>query len=176
MNRLKNAFRFGKNTTKAQQLAGVTASPPESLKNVDLIGPADKISNLRKYRYYIPENESKLEYDYRIRREQVNTWNHEYWTQQNLKFIQSKRSFVENLKTKKLLDKKLNSLTTSNDTSSIQTNDDTDEMKEFYRNFLNDNYYNHYEYNKKWFWLNLGLLWPAARVFMYRFNKRRSQK
>jgi len=176
VNRLKDVFKLGKNTTKARQLAGVTSSNPEILKDVDLIGPADKISNLRKYRYYIPEKESKLEYDYRIRREKINAWNHEYWTQQNLKFIQSKRSFVENIKTKKLLEKKLQNLTSSNDTSSIQTNDDTDEMKEFYRKFLNDNYYNHYEYNKKWFWLNLGLLWPAARVYFYRLNKRLLKK
>ena len=88
--RLKNVFKFI--NTKKQKVASpsTNATPGEELlKCVDLIGPADKISNLRKYHYYIPEDESKLELDFRLMREKINAWNHEYWTQQNLKFVDS---------------------------------------------------------------------------------------
>ncbi len=176
VNRLRNLFKI--NVTKKSPKLAATSEPLP--KNVDLIGPADKISNIRQYRFYIPENESKCEYDYRIMREKVLAWNQEYWTQSNLNFIQSKRTFIENIETAKRLEQRLG-MTNHSPTRNINAKlneeiNESAEMTEFYRKFLNDNYHNHYEYNKKWFKLNLQLLWPATKVYFYRLNKRLKSK
>lgn len=172
MNRIRNALKLYKSSRKTKQIESVTGP----IRNdVDLIGPADKVSNIRQYRFYKPASESKVEYDYRIMREKALNWNQEYWTQQNLNFIQSKKAFMNNINKSKLLEKKLNVMKTS-DIESTTENNDSNEMNEFYRKFLNDNYQNHYAYNSKWFKLNLSMLIPAVRVHLYRFNKKLTQK
>lgn len=176
MNRLRNVFKIS--IKKKSPKLPVTSGPLP--KDVDLIGPADKISNIRQYRFYVPENESKCEHDYRVMREKVLEWNQEYWTQSNLNFVHSKQKFTENIKNTKRLEQKLSildhgQLTKSSKNSSDDINESA-EMTEFYRKFLNDNYHNHYEYNKKWFKLNLQLLWPATKVYFYRLNKRLKYK
>ena len=171
MNRIRNVLKLVKSTKKKRQIESITGPIRD---DVDLIGPADKVSNIRQYRFYKPTNESKVEYDYRIMREKALDWNQEYWTQQNLNFIQSKRQFMSNINKSKLLEQKLN-LMSSNKQEANDSND-SNEMNDFYRKFLNDNYQNHYEYNSKWFKLNLSMLIPAAKVHLHRFNKRLTQK
>ena len=138
--------------------------------NCDMIGPVDKISNLRLYKYYIPENESKCEYEYRKLREKVFEYNNQYWTEQNLKFIEAKKKFIENLKMEQQY-LKLNSNSNSLDANDPEFN--SKQMNEFYKVFLNENYYSHYEYNKTWFKYNLSLIMPAIRVYFYRLKNRR---
>ena len=138
----------------------------------DLVGPADKLSNIRQYRYFVPGDESKVEYDYRMMRHRVHVFNDSYWTQQNLKFIEARKDFVETYKRRKRLQK--GGLTGENGEESMEPT--TAELNDFYRQFLNDNYYNHYEYNQKWIRLNFGLLVPAFRVQMYRLRKRLLQR
>lgn len=128
----------------------------ELSKKHDLIGPADKISNLRRYHYYIPENESRIEREYRIMREWVHEYNHQYWTEQNLRFVEAKRAFVEaHKRQQRIKNEEIKEPTTA-------------EYNEFYKRFLNENYYNHYDYNQKWLRYNFALLWPACKVFLYR--------
>ena len=139
----------------------------------DFIGPADKISNLRGYKYYIPNNESKCEYNYRKLREEVNEFNHQYWTEQNLKFIEARRKFSEKKRMERQFLNRENAFT-SPEFEPIDTDPNSKNMNEFYKEFLNDNYQNHYEYNKKWFNYNFALLIPAIRVYFYRLrNKNR---
>jgi len=136
----------------------------------DLIGPADKISNLRAYKYFIPEKESKCEYEYRKLREEVQEFNHQYWTEQNLKFIEAKKKFSELKRMERLyLNKSENK---QPDTIDPELNAKL--MNEFYKEFLNDNYLNHYEYNKKWFNYNFSLLMPALRVYVYRLRNKKT--
>ena len=92
-------------------------------------------------------------------REHVNEFNHLYWTEQNLRFVEAKRSFVEGYKRR-----------TGGEEPS------TGDLNEFYRNFLNENYYNHYEYNQKWIRYNLGLLWSACKVFFIGLIKKSSNE
>ena len=145
---------------------------PKSKKSCyDLIGPADKISNLRSYKYFIPENESKCEYEYRKLREEVQEFNHQYWTEQNLKFVENKKKFSE---IKRMERQFLNKSNDSNEKLEITDPElNAKQMNEFYKEFLNDNYLNHYEYNKKWFSYNFSLLIPAVRVYLYRLKNRR---
>jgi hypothetical protein len=208
MNNFRQLFKFSKNFNDQtnllklckQQNEFVTETNNSSVLNKDLIGPADKISNIRKYKFHVPNDETKLERDYRLLREQVLEWNHQYWTQQNLNFIQSKRNFLENLNKSKQIDKQffssfgesasatsftikeslhsfnLDKSSTTNAESTNKTELENAAINEFYKKFLNDNYHNHYEYNKKWFKLNLKLLWPAVRVHFYRIGKQFKSK
>ena len=176
MNRLKNLTRYFKpqltttqqtvkiNLNSTQKSAGLTSQTVsnESISELkehnvcDLIGPADKISNLRRFSYYVPKNESKLEYDYRMLRNRVFEFNQNYWIQQNLKFVDAKRKYIQDHKIAQVyFNKNL---------------DDANEpiLNEFYKKFLDENYESHYEYNKTWIKYNLSLIWPGTKVFIYR--------
>ncbi|RNA35932.1 apoptogenic mitochondrial [Brachionus plicatilis] len=131
-----------------------------------MIGPADKISNLRPVLSFIPSNESQVEREYRLLKDQVFDFNQQYWTQQNLKFVESRKKFIE----KHRIDQKV---LNRNKLEQFEINDpDTDQMNEFYKTFLDENYHNHYEYNRLWFRKNLALLWPATKVVMHRFKQK----
>jgi hypothetical protein len=54
----------------------------------------------------------------------------------------------------------------------IDSDSNAKQMNEFYKEFLNENYLNHYEYNKKWFNYNFSLLMPAVRVYFYRLKNK----
>lgn len=58
--------------------------------NFDLIGKPDPVSNLRPIIFKKSHNESKLEKKYREAREEVQLWNHTFWTKHNKSFIQVK--------------------------------------------------------------------------------------
>lgn len=52
-----------------------------------MIGPPDKISNIRPVLFHIPENESLPEKEYRLIRQEVLQWNQEFWTDHNTRFV-----------------------------------------------------------------------------------------
>jgi hypothetical protein len=185
VNRLRSyLLRFGKNpksaTTKPENASNKTKTATTLASIVeptthDLIGPADKISNLRKYRYYKPVDESKIEYDYRMMREKVFQFNHDYWTQQNLKFLEAKRKYTQKMKIREQLEKMNRGAENQIETkTAAATPEDIDnqKMNEFYKQFLNENFHNHSEYNRQWYRYNFMLLDLAARVSLYRFGKR----
>jgi hypothetical protein len=175
VNRLKNLTKYFKtqqsitNTIRndlniIQKSAGISIqavskeqiNEPMNHNVYDLIGPADKISNLRRISYYVPKNESKLEYDYRMLRKKVFEFNQNYWTQQNLKFVDAKRKYIQNHKIEQVYFNK--NLEDANEPL----------LNEFYKKFLDENYESHYEYNKTWIKYNLSLIWPGTKVFIYR--------
>lgn len=53
----------------------------------DLIGPPDPISNLRPIRFFEPINEDPIEKKFRLKRQEVQKWNQDFWTSHNEKFI-----------------------------------------------------------------------------------------
>jgi hypothetical protein len=127
-------------------------------KQYDLIGPADKVSNIRKYKFHIPENESKYELEYRLAREKVQNWNHQYWTQQNLKYNFEKQKFINNIK--------LNENKTNNENNPNEI--DPNLMSKFYKKYLDDSFLIQHNYNRQWYRYNFQLLWPAFKVFLYK--------
>ena len=54
----------------------------------DVYGHPDPKSSLRLITFYIPPDETEAEKEYRLRRAQVQEWNHIFWTNHNVKFIQ----------------------------------------------------------------------------------------
>lgn len=53
----------------------------------DMIGPPGQLSNLRPILFYVPENESQIEREYRLEREKVQIWNEDFWIQHNSAFL-----------------------------------------------------------------------------------------
>lgn len=51
-----------------------------------MIGPPDKESNIRFYKYYIPENETKLESTFRLKKEETQEWQRNFWATHNTRF------------------------------------------------------------------------------------------
>ena len=63
--------------------------PPPS-KKFDLIGPADKKSNLRPVVFHVPHNETSLQCRYRQMRKKTHEWNQAFWADHNEKFFKVK--------------------------------------------------------------------------------------
>ncbi len=184
MNRLRSyALKFGKNpksTNKPAENVNKTKTAT-TVANIiesttcDLIGPPDKISNLRKYRLYKPADESKIEYEYRMLREKVFQFNNDYWTQQNLKFLEAKKKYTQRMKIREQLEKRNlaeNADAHAKNPSASPEDVENQLMNDFYKQFLNENFHNHSEYNRQWYKYNFMLLYMAARVNLYRFGKR----
>ncbi|XP_072031635.1 cytochrome c oxidase assembly factor 8-like [Amphiura filiformis] len=137
------------------------SKPPSNIKppswpHNDWIGPVDKRSNLRKIHFAEPLEETEREAAYRKMRQETYEWNHQFWARQNQNFIQVKEEFVEDTFAKKGMN--------ATDNEGAKQNLSTEEMAEFYRNFLHDNRQILKEYNREWYRRNFGLLWPALRV------------
>lgn len=55
--------------------------------NYDEVGEPDKHSNLRLIKFYKADNESEIEKQYRLKREEVQQWNQEFWARHNQQFL-----------------------------------------------------------------------------------------
>jgi hypothetical protein len=159
----------------------------ETIQKYSLIGPPDKISNLRLIKFHIPKDESKIEFELRQFCEFVQDWNHKYWvtyllggfgcmhqdfkntnfcscikTQQNLKYVTEKQKYIDYWKL-------------CNNYEQMKSNDpniDSTITAEFNKQFLNNTYFVHYTYNKTWYSYNFQMLWLELRVFLDRLFKK----
>lgn len=102
----------------------------------DEIGQPDPQSNIRPFLLKEKSNESPSERYLRERRNEVQKWNHDFWLEQNANFQRCKKQFLsERYQNPKMKDSKEGYI-------------HPDELAEFYRQFLNDNYKMHINYNK----------------------------
>ena len=62
-------------------------STTPSTVNGDTVGPADKVSNIRPYKFYQPEDETDLERSYRVQRTEAIEFNHDFWYKHNKNFF-----------------------------------------------------------------------------------------
>ena len=60
---------------------------PENIKR-DWVGPPDPVSNIRPTAFHVPDDETPLEKQYRLRREELQAWNHTFWAKHNRNFQQ----------------------------------------------------------------------------------------
>ncbi|XP_060577946.1 cytochrome c oxidase assembly factor 8-like [Ruditapes philippinarum] len=137
---------------------------PQEREN-DWVGPPDKISNIRPVEFYIPEGETSTEKKYREKRQAVQEWHHEFWTEHNKGFFTEKEEFIQ----RRLAEK----VQTENDESIKSLT--PEELSEFYKRFLDDNFKSHIKYNKEWYKKNISLLWPALHVYVIRMMKLRKK-
>lgn len=53
----------------------------------DYIGPVDKISNLRPVLRHVPNDETPIERQLRLKKIEIDEWNQTFWTTHNRRFI-----------------------------------------------------------------------------------------
>jgi len=121
----------------------------------DWIGPADSNSKLRQVKAFIPSDESQIERIFRLQQEENHFWNEQFWSKHNAAFYDQQKKFMS-----------LHAETNKEDPI------DSTKMSEFYKQFLDERWDLHYNYNKEWYKKNLSMLWPAFRVSIYRLLKR----
>ena len=70
------------------------STAPSSVKG-DTIGPPDKVSNIRPYKFYQPEDETDTERNYREQRTEAIEFNHEFWYKHNKSFFTVSRLIAD---------------------------------------------------------------------------------
>ncbi|XP_062950692.1 cytochrome c oxidase assembly factor 8-like [Cynocephalus volans] len=133
---------------------------------LDWIGPPDKYSNLRPVHFYIPENETPLEQKLRELRQETQEWNQQFWANQNLTFREEKEEFIHSrLKAKGLAPR----------TESVQKATlNAEEMADFYKEFLSNNFQKHMYYNTNWYKHSFAITFFMGKVALERiWNKLR---
>ncbi|KAK0411120.1 hypothetical protein QR680_005492 [Steinernema hermaphroditum] len=130
--------------------------PPVRLDSrYDWVGPPDKQSKIRPIKLRRVHNETATEKNYRLAREELNDWNSRFWTEHNSLFERRRAEFVADKK------KQLSRI------EHVSAND----MSEFYRGFLNEQYASLAAYNRQWYKRNFSLIWPALKVNLIRFGR-----
>ncbi|XP_041352807.1 COA8 family protein CBG23705, mitochondrial-like [Gigantopelta aegis] len=159
------ANKHNSNNAKKEKKIHIKAETPEDVK-CDWVGPPDFSSNIRPVKLHIPADESQLERNYRLKREEIVKWNHDFWTQNNANFLKEKEEFIKE-KTSGQSDRD------DKDPSKSLT---PEEMSVFYREFLQKYYKKHLYYNMDWYKRNIQLLWPALQVAVYGVKKKMFHK
>ncbi|NP_001291149.1 apoptogenic protein 1, mitochondrial [Esox lucius] len=141
--------------------------PPADSKH-DWIGPPHRLSNLRPIIYQIPENETELEKQLRILRQETEDWNHAFWTNQNITFNKSKEAFIlSQLKEKGMTEK---------DEKGRKRSLHSEEMAVFYKHFLDENCIRHNNYNKEWYRRNFTITLLMGRVAFHKLWRMFAEK
>lgn len=144
--------------SKQQKSDHSSFEPHPAATKTDWVGPADKITNLRQHKLYVPPDETGLERSYRLKRQEVHEWNSAFWERHNSDFIKGKKVYSDKLKKDKGLaeDEALSA----------------DDMAKYYRMFLNEHHQAHIKYNWEWYKKNISLLWLALLVNLQHLFKK----
>ncbi|XP_011187060.1 COA8 family protein CG14806, mitochondrial [Zeugodacus cucurbitae] len=153
-NILKNASGVRKLCRYKCKLPVLNEKPDPRNITKDYVGPPDKKSNIRPYVRNIPKDETALEKRLRHLQEEVEKWNHEFWSNHNTHFYQEREEFI-----------KTHGAGNNGEVSA-------DKMSEFYKAFLDKNRKNHFRYNFSWYSKNFEMLKLAFRVSLERALKR----
>ena len=62
------------------------SNAPSSVKG-DTVGPPDKVSNIRPYKFHQPQDETETERKYREQRTEALEFNHDFWYKHNKSFF-----------------------------------------------------------------------------------------
>ncbi|KAF9246182.1 hypothetical protein BU15DRAFT_84979 [Melanogaster broomeanus] len=126
-----------------------------------LVGPNDPISNLRPIIYTdIPTpkayaiHDNTLELQFKLAREQLDAFNHNYWTDSNLRFEAAKTSVLASLP----------------DSASSEMQENA--LSEFYKEWVVQERTRQDEYSSEWRKRNWETIILAARVEYQRFKRR----
>ncbi|RUS89641.1 hypothetical protein EGW08_002562 [Elysia chlorotica] len=145
-------------TSKKESKKLKISSSGPVVRNSDIYGPPDPVSNIQTIHFHVPPDETPTEKMFRLQRSEVLEWNHKFWANHNTKFFKEKGEYVKNLE------------------PSVQDGNKkttpAEQMSVFYRKFLNENREEHLRYNKEWYKKNLSLLWPAFLVSLIRLRRR----
>ncbi|KAL3873067.1 hypothetical protein ACJMK2_036226 [Sinanodonta woodiana] len=135
-------------------------------RKYDWIGPPDPVSNIRQVHFKVSENEAPHEKRLREERAKVQEWSHRFWKKHNTSFVQLKGEFIK---------QKLAEKSASRETTVTNITLTPDEMSEFYKKFLDDNYQAHKNYNWEWYKKNISLTWLTLKVNLLNIITRRNK-
>ena len=80
-------------TKPRTRIIGVHTKPDPETITEDYIGPPDPESNIRPILRHIPENETKLQMKFRLKRVDVHEWNQQFWKNHNERFYTVRKIF-----------------------------------------------------------------------------------
>lgn len=123
----------------------------------DLIGPPNPVSNLRPVKFAVRENETKLDKLLRQKQEELNSWNEDFWKKHNERYLKEKDKFVSDVLKKR--------------NSSDQQSVSADELSVFYKDFLDKNWKNHFNYNINWYRQHFYVTFLEFKVKLHRLIK-----
>ncbi|XP_054730424.1 COA8 family protein CG14806, mitochondrial isoform X1 [Anastrepha obliqua] len=141
-------YRFNGKITKLKE-----KPDPRNIPQ-DYVGAPDKLSNIRSYIRHVPKNESILECRLRNMQDEVEKWNHGFWSRHNERFFCEREDFV------------------NASMSGNKTEVSADKMSEFYKSFLDKNRGTHIRYNYLWYLKNCEMLKLSFRVYIERLLKK----
>ncbi|OLY79617.1 Apoptogenic protein 1, mitochondrial [Smittium mucronatum] len=158
-----------------------------------LVGQPDPVSNLRKFKFFIPKDETKPESFYRKMREEAQEYNQTFWKKNNERFskglseLEAKGKYIilnstfipiYSLNISCTLLKKNNPIYHSIlPEAALENRSPTEEeISNYYRKYLNDSYIRHSDYNIGWWKRNLKMLIPgilSSSISLSRLKKRK---
>ena len=128
----------------------------------DLIGPPRAVSNLRPVKFAVPfDGETELQKKLRSLRQETQQFNQEWWTKHNTEFKLGREEFIKHI------------LETKYPDEPDKTTLSADEMSLFYRDFMNQHWRNHLEYNKEWQRRNWTIIWLMFKVTLEKILSRK---
>ncbi|XP_047736874.1 cytochrome c oxidase assembly factor 8-like isoform X2 [Hyalella azteca] len=125
----------------------------------DYVGPPHPVSKLRPVLYCTAKQETPLQAAHRTSLLETQSWNQNYWLQHNTAFEKEKQAFI----TKKLSEKYSIASRHGNEDQLTLT---SEEMAEFYKQFLDQNFDQHMQYNREWYKRNFKHIIMAAKVWI----------
>ncbi|KAK3591287.1 hypothetical protein CHS0354_004336 [Potamilus streckersoni] len=147
-------------------LSTTSTEARENHSKYDWIGPPDPVSNIRRVHFRVSENEAPYERRLREERAKVQEWSHQFWKKHNTSFVQLKGEFIK---------QKLAKKSASRETTMANITITPDEMSEFYKKFLDDNYEVHKNYNWEWYKKNISLTWLTLKANLLNIITRRNK-
>ncbi|KAL0266549.1 UNVERIFIED_CONTAM: hypothetical protein PYX00_009059 [Menopon gallinae] len=123
----------------------------------DLISPPNPVTNLRQVKLAVRENETELEKLLRQKEEELHLWNEGFWKKHNESFVEEKQNFINNVIKRK---------------GGSKENVTSDELSIFYKDFLDKNWRNHFNYNINWCKQHFYVTFLDFRVRLQRLLKK----
>lgn len=135
-------------------VVGGKPSAESSHNHIDIVGPPDPVSNIRPLRLKQPTSKAEKE----VQKLKLQMWalKHEFWSQHNTQFKREKGDFANRVLQRKRVSGELKD---SDDVSQVTS----EELSEFYKEFLDKNYEDQKRFTRNWIMLNWLLTWTQFR-------------
>lgn len=141
---------------KKRRAAATPPLPPPS--GCDLVGPPDKVTNLRPVRFHVPHDETDLQRRLRHLRHDTHQWSDRFWRAHNTEFAAEKESFAQAALKRRHRAADAEAGDTGDKEAAGGNTVSSEEMSRFYRDFLNRKWPDHLAYNVEWQKRNLKIV------------------
>ncbi|CAB4011616.1 APOPT family CG14806, mitochondrial [Paramuricea clavata] len=140
-------------STKEQESKSLKTTYNSSYK----YGAPHPESNIPSIEFNVRQNETKKEKTFRQHKQDLMSWHHTFWLQQNEKFNKEKKEYLEKRECENTIK---------------DGKERADELSLFYREFLDKNFSVHFKYQREWYKRNFLLVWHGLQVDVERLGKR----